>query len=129
MLSGYRRLDPGLGAVEGGVSLTTLPGPGDGRLTVPRQEWVLRWSPEGWPTWVTRRMTASEAPPGRPASTGPRRQAGGETGGPGQVYVVQSSAHTNVEVRLPEHSGVGGEGLLSAPGPREALCRRPVSWP
>ena len=67
--------------------------------------------------------------PGRPASTGPRRQAGGETGGPGPVYAVQSSAHTNVQVRLPEHSGMGSEGLLSAPGPREALCRRPVSWP
>lgn len=38
------------------------------------------------------------------------------------MHAVQSSAHTNVEVCLPEQSGVGVEGLLSASGPREAPC-------
>lgn len=89
---------------------------------MPRQAWVLGWSPKVWTTWVTQRMTESEAPPGRPASAGPRRQVGGETGGPRQVYAVQSSAPANVDVSLCEPSRVEGEGLLSASRPREAPC-------
>lgn len=121
MLSGYRRLGPGLGAVEGGVSLTPT-WPWGQKAPVPHQAWVLGWSPKVWTTWVTQRMTESEVPLGCPASTGPRRQVGGETGGPRQVYAVQSLAPANVDVSLCEPSRVEGEGLLSASGPREAPC-------
>lgn len=121
MLSDYRRLGPRLGAVEGGVSFDpnlalgtegSRPSPGVGAGIEPQGLAYLGHS-------VNDRVRGTPWPPRIPWP----QEAGGWGDRRAQaVYAAQSSAPANVEVSLREQSGVRGEGLLSASGPREAPC-------